>query len=139
MPKPLATALLAALLLAGCADPPPGERLGPLGEELLPPGSEIVKSKEGACPQLEGNPSCVRIYFTSGLAEEERADALEASARAAGWEVVSREQRVDGTLVELGREGYRGFAAIWEDEHAAPCREEPDTSCADELQVIEDV
>ena len=43
MPKPLATALL-ALLLAGCADPPPGEQLGPLGEELLPPGSEIVKS-----------------------------------------------------------------------------------------------
>ena len=45
----------------------------------------------------------------------------------------------DGILVELGREGYRAFAAIWEDAHAAPCREQPDTSCADELQVIEDI
>jgi hypothetical protein len=133
--------LLAACFLAGCSasDPPERERLGDLGEELVPAGAELVESSEGSCPQVAGNPSCARVFFTSDLPEEERADAFEAAARAAGWEVVSREPRADGVLVELGREGYRAFAAIWEDAHAAPCREQPDTACADEVQVIEDV
>jgi len=140
MPRVVASTLVAALLAAGCsADPPAGERLGALGEELVPAGSELLETREGACPQLEGNPSCARIFFTSALPEDERADALEDAARAAGWEVVSREPRSDGILVELGREGYRAFAAIWEDERAAACHEEPDTDCADELQLIEDV
>lgn len=138
---PLLAGLLAAALLAGCSasDPPERERLGDLGEALVPAGAELVESSEGSCPQVAGNPSCARVFFTSDLPEEERADALEDAARAAGWEVVSREPRADGVLVELGREGYRAFAAIWEDAHAAPCREEPDIGCADEVQVIEDV
>jgi hypothetical protein len=138
---PLVAGLLAAALLAGCSasDAPERERLGDLGEALVPAGAELVESSEGSCPQVAGNPSCARVFFTSGLPEEERADALEDAARAAGWEVVSREPRADGVLVELGREGYRAFAAIWEDAHAAPCREQPDTACADEVQVIEDV
>jgi hypothetical protein len=138
---PLVAGLLAAALLAGCSasDPPERERLGDLGEALVPAGAEVVESSEGSCPQVAGNPSCARVFFTSDLSEEERADALENAARAAGWEVVSREPRADGVLVELGREGYRAFAAIWEDAHAAPCREQPDTACADEVQVIEDV
>jgi hypothetical protein len=137
----LVACLLAAFLLGGCStgDPPDQERLGDLGEELVPAGAELVETSEGSCPQIAGNPSCARVHFTSALGEEERADAFEAAARAAGWEVVSREPRADGVLVELGRDGYRAFAAIWEDAHAAPCREEPDTSCADEVQVIEDV
>ena len=132
---------LTVLLAAGCsaADPPETERLGALGEELVPESSELLETREGSCPQIAGNPSCARVFFTSDLPEEERADALEEAARAAGWEVVSREPRADGVLVELGREGYRAFAAIWEDERALPCSEDPDTDCADELQVIEDV
>jgi hypothetical protein len=137
----LALLLLAAVLAAGCSvsDPPADERLGELGEELVPAGGEIVATQEGSCPQIAGNPSCARVFYTSALAEEERADALEEAARASGWEVVSREPRSDGTLVELGRDGFRAFVAVWEDERAAACQEEPDTSCADEIQVIEDV
>ncbi len=134
-----ALALVAALLAAACsADPPATERLGELGEELVPPGSELLETREGSCPGIAGNPSCARVFFVSALPEDERADALEDAARAAGWEVVSREPRSDGILVELGREGYRAFAAIWEDERAEACRAEPDTDCADELQLIED-
>jgi hypothetical protein len=136
-----AAALLAAALAAGCAalDPPASERLGQLGEELVPPGGELVETREGSCPQIAGNPSCARVFFLApGTTEGERADELEASAEAAGWEVVSREPRADGILVELGRDGYRAFAAIWEDERAEACRAEPDTDCADELQLIED-
>ena len=89
-------------------------------------------------PQLAGNPSCARVFFTSAEPAADRAGALEDAARAAGWEVVSREPRSDGILVELGREGYRGFAAIWEDERARLPRGSH-TDCADELQVFEDV
>jgi hypothetical protein len=137
----LASLLFAAALAAGCSvsDPPADERLGELGEELVPAGGEIVETREGSCPQIAGNPSCARVFYTAALSEEERADALEDAARAAGWDVLSSEPRRDGTLVELGREGYRAFVAVWEDERAAPCRDEPDTSCADEIQVIEDV
>jgi hypothetical protein len=139
--RPVALAFIAMLLAGGCslADPPAGERLGELGEELVPAGSEHLETREGSCPQIAGNPSCARVFFVSGLPEDERADGLEEAARAAGWEVVSREPRADGILVELGREGYRAFAAIWEDERATACAEEPDTDCADELQVIEDL
>lgn len=134
-------ALTTVLLSVGCSatDPPETERLGDLGEELVPAGSELLETREGSCPQIAGNPSCARVFFTSAQPEEERADALEDAARAAGWDVVSREPRSDGILVELGREGYRAFAAIWEDERARPCSEDPDTDCADELQVIEDI
>jgi hypothetical protein len=134
-------AFAAAALAVGCsaADPPASERLGKLGEELVPAGSELLEVREGSCPQLAGNPSCARVFFTSAQPEDERADALEDAARAAGWEVVSRKPRSDGILVELGREGYRAFAAIWEDERALACSAEPDTDCADELQIVEDV
>jgi hypothetical protein len=137
----LAPLLAAAALAAGCSvsDPPASEQLGRLGEELVPSESELLETDEGSCPQIGGNPSCARVYFTWALPVKERADAFEEAARAAGWEVVSREPRSDGILVELGREGYRAFAAIWEDERAAACQEEPDTSCADEVQLIEDV
>ena len=140
MPRLFVLALLAVLVAAGCSTgPPESDRLGDLGEELVPAGSELLETREGSCPQIAGNPPCARVFFTSAVPEEERADPLEEAARAAGWEVVSREPRADGILVELGREGYRAFAAIWEDERAIACHEDPDTDCADELQVIEDV
>jgi hypothetical protein len=141
MARSLALALTVALFAAGCSatDPPAGERLGELGEELVPAGSELLETREGSCPQIAGNPSCARVFFTSGQPEEERADALEDAARAAGWEVVSREPRSDGIYLELGREGYRAFGAIWEEERAGACAADPDTDCADELQLIEDV
>lgn len=137
----ISLAFVAALIASGCSatDPPQTERLGELGEELVPAGSELLEVREGSCPQLVGNPSCARVFFTSAKPAAERADALEDAARAAGWEVVSREPRSDGILVEIGREGYRGFAAIWEDQRAVACQEDPDTDCADELQVFEDV
>lgn len=136
----LAPVLTAAALAAGCSvsNTPDEELLSDLGEELLPAGAEIVGTAEGACPQFAGNPSCARIFFVSEGSEDERADALEEAAGAAGWEVVSREPRRDGTFVELGREGYRAFAAVWEDARAGPCLEQPDRDCADELQLIED-
>jgi hypothetical protein len=136
-----ASVLAALALAAGCSvsDPPKGEQLGDLGEELVPAGAELVETDEGSCPQIAGNPSCARVFFVAEGSEEERADALEEAARAAGWDVVSRKPRRDGILVELGREGYRAFAAIWEEARAAPCLAEPDTDCADELQLIEDV
>ena len=141
--KALSAALVLTifLLAAGCssADPPEAERLGELGEELVPASSDLLEVSEGSCPQIAGNPSCARVFFTSDLPEDERADALEEAAEAAGWEIVKREPRADGVYVELGREGYRVFAAIWEDERAGACSEEPDTDCADELQVIEDI
>ncbi|MGH3042708.1 MAG: hypothetical protein ACRDNG_13400 [Gaiellaceae bacterium] len=141
MARSFLAACAVVAVLAGCstADPPARERLGDLGEELVPAGAELVETQEGSCPQIAGNPSCARVYYTAKGTEDERADALEESARAAGWEVVSREPRADGTLVELGREGYRAFAAVWEDGRAASCREQPDPACAEELQVIEDV
>jgi hypothetical protein len=98
-----------------------------------------VAIDEGSCVQLAGNPACARIYLTAPGTEPERVAELARTAREAGWEVVSEEPRVDGTLVELGREGYRAFVAVWEDERAGPCRDEPDESCADEIQVLEDV
>jgi hypothetical protein len=140
VPRLVIALLLASALAAGCSvsDPPAVERLGDLGEELVPAGAEIVETSEGSCPQVAGNPSCARVFFVAEGSEDERADALEEAARAAGWEVVSREPRRDGVLVELGRDGYRAFAAVWEDERAAACLEQPDTDCADELQLIED-
>jgi hypothetical protein len=139
--RALLAACLSAVLAAGCSasDPPAGERLGDLGEALVPQSAALVKVSEGACPQLAGNPSCARVFFTSQLPEQERVDALEEAARSEGWEVVGSERRSDGVLVELSREGFRAFAAVYEDAHAAPCAQEPDTDCADELQVIEDV
>ena len=141
MQRALLAVCLTAALAAGCSasDAPARERLGDLGEAVVPQSADVVQVDEGSCPQLAGNPSCARVFFTSTLPEEERADAFEESARAAGWEVVSRQPRSDGVLIELGREGFRAFAAIWEDAHAAPCEQQPDTSCADEVQVIEDV
>jgi hypothetical protein len=137
--RALLAAGLAASALAACSagDAPAGEKLGDLGEALVPASAELVESDEGSCPQLAGNPSCARVYFTGAQPAQERADGLEDAARAAGWEVVAREPRSDGILLELGREGYRAFAAVYAEERAAPCREQPDTSCADEIQVIE--
>ena len=51
----------------------------------------------------------------------------------------TRQAILRAAVARFGRDGYRAFAAIWDDEHAAPCREAPDDSCADEVQVIEDV
>jgi hypothetical protein len=136
-----ASVLTAVALAAGCSvsDPSESKRLADLGEEVLPPESEIVDTDEGSCPQIAGNPSCARVFFVAPGDENERADGLEEAARAAGWEVVLREPRQGGLFVELGREGYRAFAALWEEEVAAPCRAEPSTSCSDEVQVIEDL
>lgn len=138
----LLAATLAAALASGCSasDPPSSERLGALGEELVPAGGELLETREGSCPQLAGNPSCARVFFLSpGATEAERADALEAAAGPAGWTLVSREPRADGILVELGRQGYRAFAAIWDDPRSEACHADPDPDCADELQLIEDV
>lgn len=136
----LATLLLALTLVAGCGTADRGaDELADVARELAPASSALVEVDEGSCVQLAGNPACARLYLTAAGTEQERVAELERTARAAGWEVVSTELRVDGTLVELGREGYRAFAAIWEDERAGPCHEQPDTSCADEIQVVEDV
>jgi hypothetical protein len=139
-----AACLLAAgaLPLAGCTIGASEQKLADLdaaGKALVPTGAEIVDTTQGACVQLRGNPTCVRVYFVSALSEEERVAAIQESARESGWTVVSSEAVRDGTWVHLRREGLQAFAAIWDDERAAPCREgDPSRACADELQVIED-
>lgn len=131
-----------ALLVGGCstASPDPGlEGLRQQAGALVPAASEVVETTEGACVQVVGNPTCVRLFLTADLPEQRRADELERTARAAGWEVVSRQRLSNGTAIELRREGYRAYAAVWSEERAAPCREgPPDRDCADEIQVLED-
>ena len=36
-------------------------------------------------------------------------------------------------------EGSRAVAAIWEEERAVACAADPDTDCAEEVQLIDDV
>jgi hypothetical protein len=131
----------AALVLGGCAtasDDPGLDALRREAGELVPASSEVVDTREGACVQVSGNPVCVRIFLTADLPERRRADELERTARAAGWEVVSRKRLADGTAIELRREGYRAYAAVWGDARAAPCRAgQADRDCADEIQVLE--
>jgi hypothetical protein len=138
----LVAAASAALVLGACGTGSEDRGLGALREEadaLVPASSEVVDTAEGACVQFVGNPACVRVFLTADLPELGRADELEEAARAAGWEVVSRKRLVNGTAIELRREGYRAYAAVWREERAAPCREgSPDRDCADEIQVIED-
>ena len=141
VPRSAAVALT-ALVLAGCGTRSEDPGLDALREEadaLVPPSSEVVDTAEGACVQFVGNPACVRIFVAADLPEDHRADALEETARAAGWEVVSRRRLANGTAIELLRDDYRAYAAVWAEERAAPCRAgQPDRDCADEIQVVED-
>jgi hypothetical protein len=141
VPRSAAVALT-ALVLAACGTRSEDPGLDALREEadaLVPPSSEVVDTAEGACVQFVGNPACVRIFVASDLPEDRRADALEETARAAGWEVVSRRRLANGTAIELLRDDYRAYAAVWGEERAAPCRAgQPDRDCADEIQVVED-
>jgi hypothetical protein len=136
-------AALAAAALGGCTLGASERTLADLnaaGLALVPSGAEVVGTSEGACVQLRGNPTCVRVYFVADLPEAERVAALEESARDAGWEIVATEKLRDGTWIHLSRQELQAFAAIWDDERAAPCREgDASRACADELQVIEDV
>jgi hypothetical protein len=138
----LVAAASAALVMGACAtgsEDPGLDALRKEADTLVPASSEVVETAEGACVQFVGNPACVRIFLAADLPELSRADELEEAARAAGWEVVSRKRLVNGTAIELRREGYRAYAAVWGEERAAPCREgAPDRDCADEIQVIED-
>ena len=130
-----AAAVLAATGCSTGSTDPGLEELRSRADELVPATSEIVDVTEGACLQVEGNPPCVRIYLTGDQREAARADALERSAREAGWEVVSRERVGGGTAFELEREGYRAFAAVW----TISCPEgRVDRACADEIQVVEE-
>lgn len=127
------------VLAAGCTlegTPDAGaEELSRQAQTLVPESADVVEVSEGACVQLDGNPACARIFLTSDGDEDERADELERTAQAAGWDVVSRERMGGGTALELERQGYRAIAAVW----TTPCPTgEPDAACADEIQVIED-
>jgi hypothetical protein len=138
----LVAAGCAALVLGACgtgSEDPGLDALRKEADALVPASSELVDSAEGACVQFVGNPACVRLFLAADLPEQRRADELEQAARAAGWEIVSRKRLSNGTAIELRREGYRAYAAVWAEERAAPCREgPPDRDCADEVQVIED-
>jgi hypothetical protein len=137
-----AAVALTAIVLAACGPRSEDPGLDALREEadaLVPASSEVVDTAEGACVQFVGNPACVRIFVAADLPEDRRADALEETARAAGWEVVSRRRLANGTAIELLRDDYRAYAAVWAEERAAPCRAgQPDRDCADEIQVVED-
>jgi hypothetical protein len=140
-PRLVVTALT-ALVLAACGTRSEDPGLDTLREEadaLVPASSEVVDTVEGACVQFVTSPACIRMFLAADLPEERRADELEQAARAAGWEVVSRRRLANGTAIELRRDDYRAYAAVWGEERAAPCREgAPDRECADELQVVED-
>ena len=141
MPR-LALTALTALVLAACGTRSEDPGLDALREEadaLVPASSEVVGTEEGACVQFVASPACIRIFLAADLPEERRADELEETARAMGWEVVSRRRLANGTAIELRRDDYRAYAAVWGEERAAPCREgTPDRDCADEIQVVED-
>ena len=143
MPAPrLALTALTVLVLAACGTSSEDPGLAGLREQadaLVPTSSEVIDRQEGACVQFLANPACIRIFLVADLPEERRADDLEETARAAGWEVVSRRRLADGTAIELRRDDYRAYAAVWDEERAAPCRTgRPDRDCADEIQVVED-
>ena len=138
----LALTALTVLVLAACGTGSEDTGLDALRMEaaaLVPTSSEVIGREEGACLQFLANPACIRIFLVADLPEERRADELEETARAAGWEVVSRRRLTDGTAIELRRDDYRAYAAVWGEERARPCREgTPDRECADEIQVVED-
>ena len=138
----LAALGLLAVVAAACTTGASERELAELREAglvLVPPGGSVVGTSEGACVRLRGNPTCVRIYFTADLPVEERVDAVVEAGRAEGWRPVSRERVRDGTWLQLERDGFRAYIAMWDDEHSAPCREgRPARDCADELHVIED-
>lgn len=127
-------------LIVGCSTstgrPDVGaDELGRQAETLIPASAEVVDITEGACTQIDGNPACARVFLTSDLPEDERADEIERTAEEAGWEVSKRERLGGGTAIELEREGYRAVAAVW----SISCPEgQVDEACADEIQVIED-
>jgi hypothetical protein len=139
---PRLTAACAVLLSGACgtgSEDPDLEALRVEARKLVPASSEVVDTAEGACVQFIASPACVRLFVAGELPEERRADELERTARAAGWEVVSRRRLRDGTAIELRGDDYRAYVAVWGDERAAPCREgPPDRDCADEIQVVED-
>ena len=136
------TPVLASLLLVACSTGSPGADLEDLrmaAHSLVPASARVIETDEGSCVQIEGNPDCARLFLVSPLPQSGRAAALEEKAVAAGWEVVARQPRRDGTLLELKSQNYRVFVAVWNDERSAPCRTgSPEQSCADELQIIED-
>ena len=138
----LAVTALTALVLAACgtrSEDPGLDALREEAEALVPASSEVVDTVEGACVQFLANPACIRIFLAADLPEERRADELEQAARAAGWEVVSRKRLANGTAIELRSDDYRAYAAVWDEERAAPCRAgQPNRDCADEIQVVED-
>ena len=141
VPRSAAVALTALVLAAcGAGSEDPGlDALRQEAEALVPASSEVVDTVEGSCVQFVASPACIRIFVAADLPEERRADALEETARAAGWEVVSRRRLANGTAIELLRDDYRAYAAVWGEERAAPCRAgQPDRDCADEIQVVED-
>ena len=98
-----------------------------------------MEVREGSCPQLAEQPSCARVFFTSAEPAADRAGALEDAARAAGWEWSPESRAPTGSSSSSAVRDTEGFAAIWEDERAVACHQDPDTDCADELQVFEDV
>ena len=138
----LALTALTVLVLAACGTGSEDTGVDALRMEaaaLVPTSSEVIGREEGACVQFLASPACIRIFLVADLPEERRADELEETARAAGWEVVSRRRLTDGTAIELRRDDYRAYAAVWGEERARPCREgTPDRECADEIQVVED-
>lgn len=141
MPR-LVFTTLTALVLAACgarSEDPGLDALRVEAAALVPASSQVIDREEGACVQFVASPACIRIFVVADLPEVRRADELEAAARAAGWEVVSRRRLANGTAIELRRDDYRAYAAVWGEERAAPCRAgTPDRDCADEIQVVED-
>jgi hypothetical protein len=136
------TLLLSSSLLVACSTGSPGadlEHLRAAAHSLVPASARVIETDEGSCVQLEGNPDCARLFLVSPLPQSGRADALEAKAASAGWEVVTRQPTRDGTLLELRSQNYHVYVAVWNDERSAPCRTgSPERSCADELQIIEE-
>lgn len=55
--------------------------------ELVPPGSTVVATEEGACIQVAAFPSCVTTHFCAPATNfSEHVAAVRAEARKLGWE-----------------------------------------------------
>lgn len=126
--------LLASAALAvgsGCIGPSANE-LHDAARSLVPPGSEVVAEVEADCVELARSPSCVHIYFVAQpLSRDERVEAVQSAARAAGWDAVRTERFIGGTQVSFRRGGLKAVVNVWPAERARRCRDAAAKECAD--------
>lgn len=108
---------------------------------LVPPGSKVVATEDGACIQVAAFPSCVTTYFrapTVNLAE--RVAAVRAEARKQGWEEQLVRNGSDdgsgGAFLRLHRRQLDANVVLVRSPAPQGCADEPPPNCVDSVRVI---